>query len=151
MKSHLHFRANQKGVLLLEALIAILIFSIGILAIIGLQVSSIKMSSDAKYRSDANLLATQLVGSMWMAHSSPTFVADFRTGGAQYLAWASNVAATLPTTGASAPAVTIATVTDPVASSVSNTVNIDIYWSVPGESVSGASTHHYNTFTQIND
>lgn len=65
MNKPLPGRCKQQGVMLLEALISILIFSIGILAIIGLQAASIKMSSDAKYRSDASLLAGQYVSSMW--------------------------------------------------------------------------------------
>lgn len=140
----------QHGVMLLEALISILIFSIGILAVIALQANSIKLASDSKYRSDANLLANQLVGEMWVAHTSPTFVGDFSTGGARYLAWAnSNVAATLPVTGVSAPTVTITQATIAAASTVSSTVDINIFWTVPGESPGTASAHRYSTRTQI--
>lgn len=58
-------RRDQSGAMLLEALIAILIFSLGILAIIGLQAQSIRNSAEAKYRSDAAYLANQLIGRMW--------------------------------------------------------------------------------------
>lgn len=51
--------------MLLEALIAILIFSFGILAIVGLQAASIKNGSDAKFRTDASFLANELIGQMW--------------------------------------------------------------------------------------
>lgn len=140
----------QHGVMLLEALISILIFSMGILAIVALQANSIKLASDSKYRSDANLLANQLIGEMWVAHTSPTFVGDFSTGGGRYLAWVnSSVASTLPTTGVSAPTVTITQTTLAAASTVSSTVNIDIYWSVPGESPGTSSAHRYTTRTQI--
>jgi type IV pilus assembly protein PilV len=140
----------QHGVMLLEALISILIFSIGILAVIALQANSIKLASDSKYRSDANLLANQLVGEMWVAHTSPTFVGDFSTGGVRYLAWAnSSVAATLPLTGVSAPTVTITQATIAAASTVSSTVDINIFWTVPGESPGTASAHRYSTRTQI--
>lgn len=151
MKAPMTFSTYQRGVMLLEALIAILIFSMGILAIVGLQVSSIKLANDAKYRSDASLLSNRYIGAMWAAHSSPTFVADFSSpNGAQFLLWKnSGVAATLPTTGASAPTVTIAQSAVATASTVSSSVTIDIYWSVPGESTSGAGTHRYNTQTQI--
>jgi type IV pilus assembly protein PilV len=43
--------------MLLEALIAILIFSFGILGLVGLQANAINLSTDAKYRADAALLA----------------------------------------------------------------------------------------------
>ncbi|MEO8132864.1 MAG: type IV pilus modification protein PilV [Betaproteobacteria bacterium] len=65
MKSLARHRHAQSGAMLLEALIAILIFSLGILAIIGLQAQSIRNSSEAKYRSDASYLANQLIGRMW--------------------------------------------------------------------------------------
>lgn len=149
MKKHTNLVYGQRGVMLLEALISILIFSIGILAIVALQANSIKLASDSKYRADASLLANQLIGQMWLANSSPTFVADFSTGGAQYNTWAtSSVALTLPLAGVSSPSVTIVQSTDLAASTVSSSVTIDIYWSVPGETA-GASPHHYNTRTQV--
>jgi type IV pilus assembly protein PilV len=57
--------SSQKGAVLLEALIAILIFSMGILAIAGLQAAMVKNTSDAKYRSDAAFIAQQALGRMW--------------------------------------------------------------------------------------
>lgn len=51
--------------MLLEALIGILIFTIGILGLIGLQAVSIKTISEAKYRADAAFLANQIIGRMW--------------------------------------------------------------------------------------
>lgn len=55
----------QKGVMLLEALIGVLIFSMGILAIVGLQASAISFTTDAKYRTDASFIANQAFGEMW--------------------------------------------------------------------------------------
>ncbi|MEI7613152.1 MAG: prepilin-type cleavage/methylation domain-containing protein [Betaproteobacteria bacterium] len=57
--------ATQQGIVLLESLIAILIFSFGVLAIVGLQASMIKSTSDAKYRSEASYIAQQRIGQMW--------------------------------------------------------------------------------------
>lgn len=59
------FPKREQGVMLLEALIGILIFTIGILGLIGLQAVSIKTISDAKYRADASFLANQIIGRMW--------------------------------------------------------------------------------------
>ena len=56
---------QQSGVMLLEALIAILVFSLGVFGVVGMQASAIVASRDAKYRSDASLLADDLVGLMW--------------------------------------------------------------------------------------
>jgi type IV pilus assembly protein PilV len=55
----------QKGVVLIEALIAILIFSLGVLAVVGLQAAMIKNTSDSKYRAEASYIAQKRVGEMW--------------------------------------------------------------------------------------
>lgn len=56
---------QQRGMMLVEGMIAILIFSLGILAIIGTQAIAIKQTSDAKYRVDASFLANQSIGAIW--------------------------------------------------------------------------------------
>lgn len=56
---------SQQGVVLLEALIAILIFSMGVLALVGLQAAMIKNTSDAKFRAEASYIAQQRIGLMW--------------------------------------------------------------------------------------
>jgi type IV pilus assembly protein PilV len=58
-------RPSQQGVVLIEALIAILIFSIGVLGIVGLQASMIKNTSESKYRAEANNIAQQQIGMLW--------------------------------------------------------------------------------------
>jgi type IV pilus assembly protein PilV len=52
--------------MMLEALIGILIFSTGILALIGMQALAIAYASDAKYRADASFLANQIIAEMWV-------------------------------------------------------------------------------------
>ena len=61
---------RQRGATLLEALIGILIFSIGILALVGMQALAIKHMSDAKYRSDASFFANEIIGQMWVNRAS---------------------------------------------------------------------------------
>jgi type IV pilus assembly protein PilV len=56
---------KQKGAVLLEAMIAVLIFSMGILAISGLQGAMVKNTTDAKYRADASFIAQQAIGRIW--------------------------------------------------------------------------------------
>lgn len=57
---------GQQGSALLEALVGILIFSIGVLSLVGLQATSIKLTTDAKDRTDASLLADQVISRMWV-------------------------------------------------------------------------------------
>ena len=56
---------SQKGAVLLEALIAILIFSMGILALVGLQAAMLQNTTDSKFRADASYLAQQQIGRIW--------------------------------------------------------------------------------------
>jgi len=51
---------------MLEALIAVMIFAIGILGTIGLQVKIMSLSTDARYRTDATFLANQIIAQIWV-------------------------------------------------------------------------------------
>ncbi len=57
---------SQHGVMLLEALIGILIFSVGILAMVGMQAAAFSASADAKSRSEAAAFANQIISEIWM-------------------------------------------------------------------------------------
>lgn len=61
MMSHT-LRHNQRGVFLLEALIGIIIFSIGVLTMVALQAKSIEIQSDTQYRVEAANLADRMLG-----------------------------------------------------------------------------------------
>jgi type IV pilus assembly protein PilV len=78
--------SSQQGVVIIEALIAILIFSFGVLGIVGMQANMVKNTSDSKFRSDAGYIAQQQIGLMWV--NPATQPADGAT--------ASSVAGTLP-------------------------------------------------------
>lgn len=56
----------QRGIVLLESLIAVLIFSMGVLALIGLQGFMVKGTTEAKVRSDASLIAQRRIAMMWV-------------------------------------------------------------------------------------
>jgi type IV pilus assembly protein PilV len=120
MRAHKH----QAGVMLIEALIGILIFSIGILALLGMQGAAIKNTTDAKYRSEASFLATQAVGQMWVDLAN---LASYdTTNPAAYPArdaWVTKVANTLP--GALAPTITVGPAV--------GEVRVQVQWQQPGE------------------
>lgn len=67
MNGHKTFltRSAQQGVVLIEAMVAILIFSMGVLAIVGLQAAMVKNTGDSKFRADASYIAQQRIGLMW--------------------------------------------------------------------------------------
>jgi type IV pilus assembly protein PilV len=58
-------KSAQRGVVLIEAMVAILLFSIGVLAVAGLQASMLRNTSDSKYRADASYIAQQKIGQMY--------------------------------------------------------------------------------------
>jgi type IV pilus assembly protein PilV len=65
-------RNSQRGVFLLEVLIAIVIFAIGILAMISMQAVSIAAQNDSQYRAEAEHLIDQLTSQMRMAVAHDT-------------------------------------------------------------------------------
>jgi type IV pilus assembly protein PilV len=144
---------NQSGIILLEGLIAILIFSLGIIALVGMQATAVRQVSDAKYRSDASLLANQLLGVMWVSDRTPaTLKANFDTSvaaagagatGALYT-WMQTVQNTLPgiTPTSNQPTVDVTS----LGAANDGTVTITITWAVPGD-VSGS--HQYVTIAQV--
>lgn len=146
--------ARQKGILLVEALIAVVIFSIGILGLIGLQTASVKQSTDAKYRSDASLLADKLVGKMWIGDRTATTLQNkFNSpSGTEYLSWLGSAAtegsvlATLPGADAHHPDVQIVLQAGGGGGASSSAVRIVMYWKAPYET---GDEHQYTLITQI--
>jgi type IV pilus assembly protein PilV len=102
MKARISTQGAQSGVMLIEALLALLIFSLGVLGIVGLQSTATKISGDSRYRSEAALMANELVGKMWAADRRtakdfapatppavlPLVAAFASPDGASYQAWA---------------------------------------------------------------
>lgn len=88
---------NARGFMLIEALVALLIFAFGVLGLVGLQAAMTKAQSTSKYRADAAFLAQQVLGTMW---SDKTNLASYATancaGYPRCGDWAAKVAATLP-------------------------------------------------------
>ncbi len=75
-------RTYQSGVMLLEALIGILIFSIGILALVAMQAAAVSSVADAQYRVEAVNLSNQVLSQIWTTvdrSSSAAFNASLLT------------------------------------------------------------------------
>ncbi|MBI3526680.1 MAG: type IV pilus modification protein PilV [Betaproteobacteria bacterium] len=102
-------RNAQSGVMLLEALIGILIFSLGILAMVGMQAMGIKLATDSRDRAEASNLATQLVGEMWLNRAALASYQYTGTGTAPaaLTTWIAQVDASLPDAAANPPIVTV--------------------------------------------
>jgi type IV pilus assembly protein PilV len=59
-------RNAQGGVMLLEALIGLLIFSIGVLSLVAMQSVAISNVSNARYRVEAAFAAEDIMNRMWL-------------------------------------------------------------------------------------
>jgi type IV pilus assembly protein PilV len=140
-------RNKQSGVMLLEALIAILIFSLGILGVVGMQASAVKANRDAKYRADAGLLANELVGQMMSGdRTGTTLQTNFQgddddllgtsllADGPLFLQWRARVRAALPGADLNDPRVTV-TPGLPGPPQTSSVVTIVVRWLPPNETV----------------
>jgi type IV pilus assembly protein PilV len=60
-------QVRQSGIALLEALIGILLFSLGILAMVAMQAASVNAVADAQYRIEAVNATNELLAQMWTA------------------------------------------------------------------------------------
>jgi type IV pilus assembly protein PilV len=60
---------GERGMILIESLMAVAIFSLGILALIGMQATAMKQMTDARIRADASYLASQIISQMWTDRS----------------------------------------------------------------------------------
>jgi len=135
MKRRLQVRSRpaSRGFAMLEALVGLLIFSFGILGLVGLQASMTKAQSMSRYRSDAAALASDLVGTMW---SDVPHLAQYSGSGcngyAMCKAWADKVALVLPQ-GTQNIAVN------------NGMVTVTLTWTLPGEAV----PNRYVTATAI--
>jgi type IV pilus assembly protein PilV len=103
-------RRRERGFTILETLVALLIFSIGVLGIVALQARTVQMSVDGEDRNRAALLADEVVATMWARGSTSLSSADTT-------AWTTRVDSMLP--GATA------TVSAPDADGV---VTVSITW-----------------------
>ena len=114
---------SEQGVVLIEVMIAILIFSMGILAVAGLQAAMVKNTSDSKYRADASFIAQQSLGKMW---ADPTHLSVYAIG-------VEDISDLLPSGTRE--------VTLPIAG---GEVKIEINWQAPGQ-----DAHKYVTYARI--
>ena len=99
---------RQSGAMLLEALIGILLFSIGILAVVALQGTATKTVTQAKFRSDASFLADELIGQIWANRTNaPTYAYPVASPPPAVTAWVNQVQARLPNAAIYQPTVAV--------------------------------------------
>ena len=82
---------GQSGVVILEALIAIFIFSIGILGLVGALSSSVTNASEAQYRTEAAFFAETLIGELRVADPATRATNYSSPSGSAFDTWKTRV------------------------------------------------------------
>jgi len=89
--------SRRVGSALIESLLAVLVFSVGLLSLLALLTATLKESDNARYRSEASLLATDLVSRMWSGERSLQSLRQrFTPAADEYQRWLERVRSTLP-------------------------------------------------------
>ena len=156
MRKPAQLRDPQTGVMLIEALIAILIFSIGILAVVGMQGTAIKNVTQSKSRSDAAMLANQLIAQMWADKGN---IASYNYPGSGTIpaqlgtvmppaGWIGQVSK-LPGATTALPVITVPAPGTPAPTASGATVQIQIFWQMPEETSLGLPPHDYTVIVSI--
>jgi type IV pilus assembly protein PilV len=167
------FRTRQHGFLMIEALIAILIFTLGVLGLVAMGATAIGAQSDARYRTDASRLTENIANTIQLSadRSNPddpsvlvNSIAPFEhmnTGScgsfagtastkSQVTDWLTQVATTgpglpgLPGTGALGQQIIITST-----AAGYNKVEVTVCWSDPG-SPAGAPMRRHTFVTYVN-
>jgi type IV pilus assembly protein PilV len=150
MRTQLPEPKLERGVMLIEALLAILIFSVGILAVVGMQGVAIKDVAAAKYRSEAGFLANELIAQMWTdklnVNSTQYSYAGSGSPPARLTDWVNNrVAIRLPGIAAVPPIVNV--INDP--SGKGGVVTVQMRWQLPEEASKGLPPHSYTVVATV--
>ena len=117
-----NLNSSQRGIAIIEAMVALLIFSMGVLALVGLQATMVKNTSDAKYRSDASYIAHNRLGQIW---------AD-TANAADYIETNTDISSLLPSG------------TRSVSSVATNQYRVTVTWRLPGQ-----VQHNFTTTASI--
>jgi type IV pilus assembly protein PilV len=142
---------RARGFVMMDALVAILIFSVGVIGLLAVQANATLLAGDAKYRTDAALQADRLVAQMWVSDPA-TLVTNFQGSPSSadapaYAAWVAQLdcsksqASTncLPGVSANLPTVTV---------TATGLVTITVRWKSPNAPAADLP-HQYVTVTQV--
>jgi type IV pilus assembly protein PilV len=113
---------RQRGFSMVEVLVALVVFSLGVLGLIRLQATAVRMSTDARQRAEATFLADQLLARLLIADPSTAATFAHRPDGSVTCAptgtasanpvvteWLTQVTATFPRALAAEQQVVVAT------------------------------------------
>jgi type IV pilus assembly protein PilV len=119
--------APQRGMALIEVLVSLLLFSFGLLGLIGLEVRSVNFSVDSEDRNRAAVFANEIASWMWTNGTVAVPAAQLTT-------WQGQVA------NATAAGLANGTVTITTTAGTTNSADILISWKPPSDSAATASS-----------
>ncbi len=115
---------KKNGFFIIEALISILIFMVGILGILQLQVTQMQSTADAQYRAQASYMAENLMAQIIIDKANiDTFVDKTNP---EYMDWESGLRNILPGVNEFPPEITTS-----VSPNGGTAVNIIVKWKAP--------------------
>lgn len=147
MSAHMQFMeraSKQSGVALLEVLVALLIFSIGIAGLMGMQAASMRTVSESKMRMEAAFWIDQLIGEMWVdtrdavndkvdvARLTARYAGTGGAGGVVYQRWAGRLTDTAAG-GLPFPQPVPTALQPVVAVDAAGLVTITVFWQAPSD------------------
>ena len=143
---------GQQGSMLVEALIALIVFATGILGVIGALTHQAKLGVDSRYRIEAATAVDDLVARMQTA-APATLAARFSTGGDLFDDWLTN---RLRAPGTGLPGAD-ADVDFGTLGGDPRTATIEVRWAPPAEAVRDATgvkvatavVHRYRTVVAV--
>jgi Tfp pilus assembly protein PilV len=147
IKKEWRTRHATRGFMLIEVLVSILLFALGIVALIGLQANSLGTTSDAGVRAEAVRLASSYVGEMWASGLQGSDIEEgFGEDSDPYDAFSGRVAAAIPT--ASSPTITL--VDDSISNAAGTLTNtsVDVWVTIQWTDVTGTTRTHSH-FTSL--
>ncbi len=122
---------KQKGFFILEAIIAIVVFIIGVVAVLEVQQRTVDSTSDAQYRVQAYNMANNLVNLMSMDYANIDGYVD--GSAAEYVKWVDMLGKMLPRVAPEAG-------TEVTYDNASRVVTINIKWKTHGASAESTYT-----------
>lgn len=169
MNMHINNEHRQKGFSLIEALVAFLILSIGMLGIASMQTMSLKSGHTAAMRTAAVMKAEEILESM---RSNPAVIIDYAASTAdmgvdngcsqttvapatcsstqmaqdELFRWKNSLIEALPNNTATTASVVV---TPPVAPSTLNLVVVSVNWSERDVETGGAANMTYSVAVQM--
>lgn len=144
--------AKAQGSALIESLVAVLLFSVGLLGLVGMQAGAVQQASQAEYRSMASLLANAAASQMWASdRTATTLQTQFASpSGSAYALWLAQVQASglpgISSANSTLPTISFSTLAGGGSGGTARSqATITVYWRAPADTQS----HQVVTLVQM--